>query len=174
VQNESLADRPAVSEELGRCIVRLSKVRAEIRALETEEQLLRDALARSVGAWPDSWFPIRAEDRELRRHGRVGTIDAEAALQALTAAGLRDQVPTVMRVADAEAAREFPSRLLDLGIGRRTADKVAALFSTVVQPVPDVTAAWLEERRAAKAVDEDTYRACFRRGQPVVWVWTVR
>lgn len=174
MQNESLADRPAVSEELGRCILRLSKVRAELRALETEEQLLRDALARAVGAWPDSWFPVRAQDHELRRHGRAGTVDAEAASKALTAAGVMDQVPTVMRIADADVAREFPARLLELGIGRRTADKVASLYSAAVQPVPEVTAAWLEERHAAKVVDEGTYRACFRRGQPVVWVWTVR
>lgn len=172
--DDALGNRPAVSEELLRCIYRLSKVRQELSALKTEEDILRTQLEQMLGDWPDTWFPIRADGRELRRYARVGTVDPEAARRALTEAGVWSRVPREMRVVDAQAAERFVTRVAELGLGARRFSLVAQWFQEAVAAVPEVSVGWLERERKAGGLADDTWRRCFRRGQPRTWVWTVR
>lgn len=172
--DDSLGNRPAVSEELLRCIYRLSKVRQELSALKTEEDILRAQLEQTVGAWPDAWFPIRADGHELRRHARVGVVDPEAARAALTEAGVWSRVPQEMRVVDARAAERFASRVADMGLSPRRATLIVQWFQEAVQACPEVSVGWLERERTAGGLAEETWRRCFRRGQPQTWVWMVR
>lgn len=170
----SLGDRPATSEELRRCIMRLATVRHELRTLETEEQLLRDALERSLGAWPAEWFPIQVEAHELRRHARMGSLDPEAARAALAEAGVLGAAPTVMQVVSEEAARQFPARLESLGLPKKAARLAQQFFDEGVAPVPELTGAWVDAQHASGRLDDARWRQCFRRGQPMIWVWAVR
>ncbi len=174
VASGSLGDRPAASEEIARCIIRLATVRRELRALETEEQLLREALERSLGTWPGEWFPIQVDAHELRRHARMGSLDVEAARAVLAEAGLLASAPTAMQVVSDHAARQFPGQLEGLGLSKKAAGLVRQLFADAVAPVPDLTAAWVGSQHAAGRLDEDRWRQCFRRGQPLIWVWAVR
>ncbi len=171
---QSLSRRPAASEELRRCIVRLAAVRQQIRALETEEQLLRETLDRALSDWPDEWFPIQVESHVLRRHARAGLLDLEAARAVLAEAGRLDEAPATLQVVDEGAARQFGARVDALGLSKKAARLVRQFFDEGVGPVPELTAAWVNSQHAAGHLDDGAWRRCFRRGQPTIWVWAVR
>jgi hypothetical protein len=174
LESRSLANRPAASEELCRCIIRLAAVRQEMRALETEEQLLRDTLDRTLSGWPAEWFPIQVESLALRRHARAGSLDWEAARVVLSEAGRLDEAPTTLQVVDQGAARQFPARVATLGLSKPAVRQVRQFFAEGVGPVPELTTAWVDGQHAAGNLDDEAWRRCFRRGQPIIWVWAVR
>ena len=173
MESGSLGNRPAASEELRRCIVRLAAVRQEIRSLETEEQLLREALDRAMSDWPAEWFPIQVETHQLRRRARAGSLDLEAARAVLAEAGRLDEAPTALQVVDERAARQFPARVRALGLSKKSERLVGQFFDEGVAPVPELTAAWIDGQHAVGHLDDAAWRRCFRRDQPRVWVWDV-
>ncbi|MDA8199103.1 MAG: hypothetical protein M0Z54_06695 [Thermaerobacter sp.] len=174
MESRSLASRPAASEELCRCIIRLAAVRQEMRVLETEEQLLRETLDRTLFGWPAEWFPIQVESLVLRRHARVGSLDWEAARTVLSEAGRLEEAPTTLQVVDERAARQFPARVATLGLPKKAVRLVCQFFDEGVAPVPELTTAWVDGQHAAGHLDEEAWHRCFRRGQPIIWVWAVR
>lgn len=149
-------------------------MRQEIRALETEEQLLRETLERTLSDWPAEWFPIQVESHALRRHARAGSLDLEAARAALTEAGRLDEAPTTLQVVDEGAARQFPARVEALGLSKKAGRLVRQFFDEGVAPVPELTTAWVESQHAAGHLDDAAWRRCFRGSQPIIWVWAVR
>ena len=165
--------RDVVDPELAAAVHRLAAVRAERRALETEEALLRDLVWRHVEHWPPDAFPWRAGAVELRRQVRGGRVEDETALAILDEAGLLAAAPRRFVVNDAEAAR-FGERLdaLRLGAGKRRA--VADAFDRAVTAVPQPDADWLAEQARAGRLTPEQYRACFAQRRPQVVVLTVR
>ncbi len=145
-----------------------------MRVLETEEQLLRETLDRTLFGWPAEWFPIQVESLVLRRHARVGSLDWEAARTVLSEAGRLEEAPTTLQVVDERAARQFPARVATLGLPKKAVRLVCQFFDEGVAPVPELTTAWVDGQHAAGHLDEEAWHRCFRRGQPIIWVWAVR
>jgi hypothetical protein len=166
-------DQVPVSPQLVEAVGRLWQVRAEMKALATEEAALRDAVLAEVADWPVAWFPVRAGGHDLRLSLRAGHLDAEAASTRLARLGLLGRVPREPAIKDPVRAREFPRVVARLRLGQAQ-EAVLAAYAEVVEWVPAITPDLLRGWRDAGALDPEDLAACFRDGRPQIAVLTVR
>lgn len=164
---------PEMSPEVKAAVQRLRVIRRELKALETEEALLRDLILSTVGKWPPDAFPIRVGEVELSLQSRPGRVDVAAALRVLEEAGLVAAVPTRLAVNEDAAAR-FHDDLKALGLSPTKLERVRSLYQKVVRSEPDPTPAFLATEASAGHLRPDQYRACFQKGRPQIPVVTVR
>jgi len=164
---------PELSAEVKAAVHRLRVIRRELKALETEEALLRDLILATVGHWPPDAFPVRVGDVELSLQRRPGRVDVDSALRVLGEAGLAGEAPRRL-VLNPDAAARFEEELGAIGLPPGKQARIRALYADVVRAAPDPTPAFLAQAAAAGRLGPAAYRACFLHQRPTIPVVTVR
>jgi predicted metal-dependent TIM-barrel fold hydrolase len=164
---------PEMSPEVKAAVQRLRVIRRELKALETEEALLRDLILASIGHWPADVFPVRVGEVEVALQARPGRVDMAAALKILEEAGRLAAVPARL-VLNAEAAGQFDEQVQALGLPATKLRRLRALYQEVVREEPDPTPAFLADEASAGRLRPEQYRACFQKSRPQIPVVIVR
>jgi hypothetical protein len=164
---------PEIAPEVKAAVKRLRTLRREVKALETEEALLRNLILTAVGHWPPDRFPIRVDEVELQVQSRPGRIDEGAARAILEDAG-RLQAAPVRLVVNPDGAAAFDRQLESLGLPVSTLKRVRALYAEVVRAEPAPTPGFLDAEASAGHLTPDQYRDCFQKGRPKTPVLVLR
>lgn len=165
---------PRITPELAQAVNRLGYLRRQLKDLETEETLLRERILSEVASWPPEWLPAKVGSFEVRLGQRKGRIDAKAALELLTTAKLLSEVPSEPAIRSTESVQALGHGLARLAMPEETRNQLVDGYRTAIEWHPVITQDILSSLLDRSRISAPQYRACFKDGQPIIPMLTVR
>lgn len=165
---------PSIGRDLAEAIGRLGGLRRQMKALETEESVLRQQVMNAIRDWPQEWFPVRVSGYELKRQQRVGKVDGEEAARILSDKGLLAQVKTQPALFNIDSLMELRVDLASKPMPSTTRQDLTDKFEAAIAWQPIITPQDLEEFRAHGHLADAEWLQCFRDLKPVIEVLLVR
>lgn len=165
---------PSIGRDLAEAIGRLGGLRRQMKALETEESVLRQQVMNAIRDWPQEWFPVRVSGYEIKRQQRTGKVDGEEATRILSDKGLLDQVKTRPEFFNIDTLIELRVDLAQKPMPSATRQDLTDKFEQAIGWQPVITAQDLEEFHAHGQLEEAEWTQCFRDLKPIIEVLLVR
>jgi truncated hemoglobin YjbI len=173
----AVADRPegfAITPELADAVIQLGLLRRQMKELESQDLKLRECVLSQIVQWPRAVFPVKVGQFEVRLSDRRGRIDVDHAIDILTQARLMPEVPRVLCLRAADELEALGRALVSLAMPEETRSFLMRHFQAATDSCPDLSVELLSAFYERARLTKDQYRACFKDGQSVVPVLTVR
>ncbi|PSR23012.1 MAG: hypothetical protein C7B45_04330 [Sulfobacillus acidophilus] len=165
---------PPIGPDLTEAVTQLGLLRRQMKELESQELTLRARVLAQITHWPRHAFPVKVGQFEVRLSYRKGRVDSNQAADILTQARLMPEVPRVACVrADAEI-EALGRAIASLAMPEKTRHLLTQHFQEAIDFCPDISFELLSGFHERARLTTDQYQACFRDGQSVLPVLTVR
>ena len=167
-------DKVAWSGPIVQAVDRIYRIRNEIRQLEMEETVLRDAVLSALEEVDESAFPLRLGNHDVRVQFRSGRIDEDSAVSVLTAAGLESELVKTGEIVGTEQLLQLEESLRTATMPAKSRDALQSAYRSAIRYRMRVDLDRLKALRTGGMIDEESYQGCFRDRKSVVRALSIR